>query len=277
MTVDNTDILVELKKLIKPYSRVAIAFSGGVDSSLLLVLCSKILPGNVIAITAKTVFQTCEEIETCASFAAKVGIPHRIIPVDILEDKKIASNPPDRCYHCKRKLFETILDVAKQQGCRAVFDGTNADDTKDYRPGLKALGELGIISPFLRLGIGKEKIRKTSKEYQIPTWNQPSNACLASRISYCVPITTDLLNRIDRGEKLLKKHGFRKVRVRVYNQLACIEVERSKVDFIFENKRHLQILEDFKKLGFPVVAVDLEGFVSGKLNRKFDTREQVKR
>ena len=272
----NNDILDKLEKLIKPFSKVAVAFSGGADSSLLLFLCSKFLPGNVVALTASTVFQTEEEIELCKRSTRKLGIDHRVIPVEILSDPAIASNPPDRCYHCKKRLFGAMLKAAEEEGCRVVLDGTNKDDTADYRPGLRALEELGIISPFLVAGAGKKWIRETSKKCQVSTWDRPSNACLASRIPYDTPIDRELLKKIENGEKILENHGFAKRRLRVYNDIACIEIEQARIESMFTDGRYISILAGLKKLGFRTIALDLEGFVSGKLNRGLKAREQVK-
>jgi len=264
--VDNN--LRKLKALIRSYSRVAVAFSGGVDSSLLLAISSEELPGNVLALTARTPFQSAGEVEMARNFARKLGVSQEIITVNILENEAIASNPTNRCYLCKKEIFKTLLKVAKKKGCEVLFDGTNADDTKDYRPGLKAIKELGIESPFMKLGLGKKWIRKQSKELNLPTWDLPANACLASRISYHTRITTDLLRRIEEGENFLKKLGLTGVRLRIYNDVACVEVDPSQIKSIFEDDKHLLILEKIKEMGFTVVALDLEGHVSGKLNRR---------
>ncbi len=267
---DNSTIsekLFVLKEFIGSFSRVAVSFSGGVDSTLLLVLCSRVLQGNVLALTVTSPLQSREDLKWAATISSTLGIRHKIVPVDILGDQKVARNFPNRCYYCKRRLLAAIFDAAAEEGIDVVFDGTNADDSFDYRPGLKALEELGVISPFVKFGITKKEIRQLSKQLDLPTWNLPSNACLASRISYYTPITGDLLDKIEKGEKFLRESGFITVRLRVYNHLACIEVGQPEIKSIFTEEKRNNILNGIKKIGFHAVAVDLEGYASGKLNR----------
>jgi len=271
MFLNNIDkwgsFLLRLEEFFVPLQNVAIAFSGGVDSTFLLAFATRILPRNVLAVTAQTPLQTYKEIEHTRMLAKSLGVRHVIVPFSPLADCNFTQNSPKRCYFCKKGLFSMLKKSAQEEGYLILLDGTNADDVHDYRPGKKALEELGIRSPLQESGIGKECIREVSRKWNLPTWDLPSNACLASRIAYHTQITENLLRRIKEGEKILKGYGLSRVRLRVHGNLASIEVAPSDFPILLSEDRRESLVSQIRNLPFSFVMLDLEGLVSGKMNR----------
>jgi len=259
--------LLRLEKFFDPLQKVAVAFSGGVDSTFLLAFAASILPRNTLGVTAKTPLQTDEEIKHARMLAKTLGVSHLIVPFSPLNDRNFTQNNPKRCYFCKKGLFSVLKKSAQEEGYLILLDGTNADDMQDYRPGKKALEELGIKSPLQESGIGKECIREMSRKWNLPTWDLPSNACLASRIAYHTQITGNLLKRIEKGEKILKGYGLSRVRLRVHRNLASIEVAPSDFPTLLSENIRESLFSQIGNLGFSFVTLDLEGLVSGKMNR----------
>jgi len=259
--------LDKLKNFIRQYNKVAIAFSGGVDSSFLLKAASDALsPDNVIAITLKAVVNPENEVEEAYRFAEFIKVRHIIIDIDVMGIPGFKENPPDRCYICKRAIFEKIINEARAHGTSIIFDGTNADDVNDYRPGMKALSELGIISPLRECGLGKSKIRKYLKELGIKIWDKPSMACLASRVPYNEPITEEKLIMVGKAEGLLQAMGFVQFRVRNHNGVARIEIAPAEMIKILDINIMRDINDKLKSLGFNYVTMDLQGYRTGSLN-----------
>ncbi len=262
----------ELHRILKEAGSAAIAFSGGTDSTYLLKEAHEVLKDKMIAYTAQSPFFPAWENDEAIDFCRKEKISQRLLKFDILKVEGVASNPSDRCYLCKHALFTALKKQAEADGFSCVMEGTNLDDLGDYRPGLKALAQLGIRSPLKEAGLHKQEIRRLSEELNLPTWNKPSFACLASRISYGEEITEEKLHRVEEGEAFLLQKGFTQVRVRVHGSLARIEVLPEEIDrFQDESLRH-ELTELLKKAGFRYISLDLEGFQSGSMNRVLEHR-----
>ncbi|MDR0517332.1 MAG: ATP-dependent sacrificial sulfur transferase LarE [Fibromonadaceae bacterium] len=245
--------------------KVAVAFSGGVDSSFLCYAAYDALGKNAIAVTITSPMLSKSEFSDAKKIAEQIGIEHVLIEEKSL-DEHIAKNPKDRCYFCKKKGFSKITQLAKERGINTVLDGTNIDDEKDYRPGLKAVLELKISSPLRETGFSKSEIRELLRLANIPVWNKPAFACLASRIPYGQEITTELLHKIEAGEEILHAFGFESFRLRVHNNIARIEVAKSERNKFFSEQVLDEISKKIKSLGFTFVAMELEGYEMGNLN-----------
>lgn len=250
---------------LKKYDKIAIAFSGGVDSTLLLKAAVTAIGGErVYAYTVKSPYIPQWEYEEAIEAAATMGVSHRMIQSGIPES--IVDNPENRCYLCKRIVFGEILKAASADGCSVVCDGTNADDLLDYRPGLVALTELGVVSPLKDAGMTKQEIRDLSKVYGLKTWDKPPYACLLTRIPYGVTVDMNMLSQIEKAEEILMKEGIRAVRVRHHGEIARIEIGQEEMykilDLALMNKIHTEI----RQLGFKFVSLDLGGYQTGCYN-----------
>ncbi len=261
--------LKTLNSLIDKYTDkdIVVAFSGGVDSSLVLKLvCEKAKEKNtkVYAITMHTKLHPMKEIEISKSVAKEVGAIHIIIEVDEFKDAGIEDNPKDRCYLCKKHLFNLIMDKAKELNAFYILEGTNEDDLHVYRPGLKALKELGIISPLALAGMTKEEVRKLAAINNISTSDKPSSPCMATRFPYGTKLTVEAMKKVEEAEEYLKTFGLYNVRVRVHGNFARIEVDEKDFLKVIENKK--RITDFLKSLGYSYVNLDLEGFRSGSMD-----------
>lgn len=255
---------------LKKLASLLIAFSGGVDSSFLLAMACHALGDRVLAVTAHSVIHTEDELEWASLFAERLGVEHMIIESNEMMIPEFISNPSDRCYHCKKSIAAGLQDIANKRGIKYIAHAINTDDYNDFRPGIKAAKEMGLISPLVDAGLSKEEIRFLSREMGIETWDKPSNACLASRIPYGSSVTPDKLRMIDDAERILKEKGFRQVRVRHYGTMARIEVEESNIERFNEVDLRREVVKKFKEIGFKHVAIDLEGYVSGSMNRELE-------
>jgi len=259
--------LKKLKDFIRQYDKVAVAFSGGVDSSFLLkAACDAIGKENVLAITLKAAVNPEREVTEAIELAEQTGAGHIVIPVDVMDIPGFAENTPDRCYICKTAIFERIIEKARSHGIDVIFDGTNADDENDYRPGMRALKELGVISPLKACGLGKKEIRQLSMELGVRTWDKPSMACLASRVPYNEPITGEKLRLVGRAEGLLQAMGFRQFRVRCHGIIARVEIAPEEMEKVLDMAVMKQINDGLKNLGFHYVTLDMQGYRAGSLN-----------
>jgi uncharacterized protein len=239
-----------------------IAFSGGVDSTFLLKAAYESLGDKVLAVTVRSPYIPEWEINEAIDFTTKLGVEHLIIDVPVTDE--IINNPENRCYLCKRFIFEKLREIADSKGFKNLADGTNSDDSDDARPGMKALKELNVLSPLKENGFTKPDIRKYSRIMGLPTWEKPAYACLLTRIPYNTPVENDLLRRIERAEKFLIDLGIKAVRVRVHGDLARIEIESSLISKIVEENLIKIISEQLKSLGFKYVTLDLEGYRENK-------------
>jgi uncharacterized protein len=255
------------KALIRSFRKVVVAYSGGVDSSLMVKLCADELgSANVTAVTGVSQTYTDEEKNVAQQIASKLGVELVLLQTDELSSDLFANNPVNRCYYCKRELYGKLTDIARKKNIPYVLDGTNADDLGDYRPGRKAAEEFGIISPFVSAGITKSDIRNLSRSLELPTWDKPANPCLASRVPYGIKITDPLLRKIEAGEKILRKFDIKNVRLRHHDAIARIEVSSHDFHKLVDEKARLEIVDAFKKLGYKWIALDLEGYRTGSLN-----------
>jgi uncharacterized protein len=264
------DKFARLKQCIVRYRSAVIAFSGGVDSTLLASVAGEVLEQRVLLVTVASPLSPPSEPGEARSLAARMGLSHRFIVTDKIARAVFANNAGDRCCHCKRELFSKIRGVAESEGYAVVFDGDNADDRHDYRPGRKALKELGIISPLCEAGLTKEEIRFLSKERKLPTANKPSNACLASRFPYGEKITVEKLHRVGEAESALRKLGLRQLRVRSHGDCARIEIGRSELDKAW--RMRTAISKACNEAGFVFVAIDAEGYRSGAMNETLNMK-----
>ena len=254
----------KLKNYLKSLKKIVVAFSAGVDSTFLLKVSHDILGDNVIAVTAKSCIFPERELNESVEFCKREGIKQIIITTDELNIEGFANNPPNRCYLCKKALFEKIIEIARLNNIENIAEGSNVDDENDYRPGARALEELNIKSPLKYAGLTKEEIRNQSKHLGLASYNKSSFACLASRFVYGEKITSEKLAMVDKAEKFLYGLGFRQYRVRIHNLLARIEVISDEFEKILQNKK--QITDEFKSCGFTYVTMDLQGYRTGSMN-----------
>jgi pyridinium-3,5-biscarboxylic acid mononucleotide sulfurtransferase len=257
----------KLRDQIKSLKKAAVAFSGGVDSSLLAKVCCDVLGDNAVAITLVSPMNPQSEILDAKEIAASIGIKHILIEDDSIEGK-VAANPVDRCYHCKKVEFGSIREKAEELGFPIVLDGSNHDDLSDYRPGIKALSELSISSPLREAGLTKNEIRELSKELGLKTWDKPALACLASRVPYGEPITKEVLGRIEKAEDYLRTLGFRQFRVRSHGTIARIEVSPEERVKMFDTSVMDAVSRTLKSFGYIFVALELEGYKTGNMNKE---------
>ncbi len=258
--------LERLKNIVKGLESVVVAFSGGVDSSLIAKVCYDALGGKAMAVTANSETYPGFELEEAKKLAKEIGIRHLVIETSELEIEGFANNPPDRCYFCKSELFEKLKEIANQNGFKHVADGANLDDTGDFRPGLEAAKELGIRSPLKEAGLTKDDVRQLSRLLGLPTWDKPSYACMSSRFPYGEKITKDKLTMVSRAEDLLRTMGFKQFRVRHHDTIARIEVLPENIRTMTDPLVRAEIVKEFKEIGFTYVTIDLEGFRSGSMN-----------
>lgn len=263
--------LEKLKTILKKMDSVLIAYSGGLDSTLLLKVAQNVLGDKVLAVTADSATYPAEELDFSKKMARKFGVKHKIIRTRELKDERFISNPVNRCYFCKLELFRRLKDIARKDKFNFVVDASNISDLKDFRPGAVAKKELKVRSPLEEAGFTKGDIRRFSKILRLPTAEKPSLACLASRIPYGTKISPLLLSRINRAENFLRKQGFTQVRLRHYNGLCRIEVLKSDIPRII-NKR-VQILDKMKELGYNYVTIDLEGYRTGSMNPALSVKQ----
>ncbi len=255
----------KLKDIIKGYGNALVAYSGGVDSTLLLKACVDVLGSeNVLALIAASETYPEREVEAARAMAESMGVTCEIVRTTEMEDEDFRSNTKDRCYHCKLHLFGDARRVAERKGLKHVLEGSNVDDLGDYRPGRRAVAEKGIHSPLLEAGLTKKEIRSLSEQLGLPTFNKPSLACLASRIPYGTKINERILRMIELSEEFLAGLGIGQVRVRYHGGVARVEVEDENFQTVLDHKE--EIVEALGKFGFIYVTLDLKGYRTGSMN-----------
>jgi uncharacterized protein len=258
--------LLKLRKIVKKLKSVVVAFSGGVDSTLVAKVCYDVLKDNSMAVTARSETYPDFEFEEAKGLAKEIGIRHLVLNTSELAIEGFASNPPNRCYFCKTELFEKLKDIAKQHRFLHVADGANLDDMEDYRPGLEASKELGVKSPLKEAGMTKKDVREASKMLNLPNWNKPAYACMSSRFPYGQSITEEKLKMVSEAEKYLRGLGLEQFRVRHHETIARIEVLPEDIHILTNSPTRDELLGKFKEIGFTYVTLDLEGYRSGSMN-----------
>lgn len=256
-----------LQRFFVEKGSAAVAFSGGVDSTLLLKAAHDAIGDKAFAVTALSGVFPKRERGEAEEFCKKEGCRQYILSFDELEIEGFAGNPPDRCYRCKKALFTAMKKLALEKGAACLAEGSNTDDNNDYRPGLKAIAELGIESPLQRAGLNKKEIRYLLKKMEIPVWEKPSFACLASRFVYGEAITREKLAMVEAGEEYLYQKGFRQFRVRIHGSLARIELLSEDISRLLEEPLREDIRRQFLSIGFTYVALDMGGYEMGSMNR----------
>jgi uncharacterized protein len=256
-----------LLELLRSFGGCVVAFSGGLDSTVLAKAAQVALGDRAIAATGYSVSMAAGELEACRQLAQLIGIRHEVFSTGEMENPSYQENPPDRCYYCKSDLFDRLQELAKEWGVPVVCDGSNLDDGSDYRPGLRAIRERNVRSPLAEVGLTKAELRTLAAWWELPVWDKPATPCLASRIAYGEQITPERLEMVDRAEQFLRSLGFQPVRVRYHRgDLARIEVAAEAIPRLLDAAVRTQVAQFLKGVGFKFVSLDLEGFRSGSLN-----------
>ncbi len=255
-----------LKKLIAEQKSLLIAFSGGVDSSFLLKIAVDVLKEKTIAVTTHSAIYKTSELEFSKNFAKKLKIKHIIINVNELSNQEFASNPYDRCYHCKSMLFDRLAEIAREHNLNKVADGTNYDDITDYRPGMTAASEFNVFSPLKDAGLTKKDIRFLSHELNLPTWDKASQPCLSTRFPYGTKIIEEKLALVEKAEDFIQGLGFKNFRVRISEDKARLEIDKIEMNELITEKLFKQIETRLKEIGYKSVVLDPSGYRSGSMN-----------
>ena len=255
-----------LKEILREIKSALIAYSGGVDSTFLLKVARDTLGSDVLAVTADSPTYPSQEIQEAKALAKKLSVRHLTIETEEFADSNFVSNPPDRCYYCKKELFSKLRKIARENHLNHILDGSNLDDEKDFRPGMRAAREFGVRSPLREAGFTKEDIRQLSKELDLATWNKPALACLASRFPYGKPLTKQNLGRVGKAEKLLRDMGIGQIRVRHHGHIARIEVPRREINRFLSDSFRKKLVDKLKEFGYTYVTLDLEGYRTGSMN-----------
>jgi len=259
--------LDELSHFFRDKEKVLVAFSGGVDSTLVTAMANMVLKGNVLAVTVNSMLLPSWELQNSKKEAEILGVRHIIVDVDEPENSVILNNPPDRCYHCKKEIISILKKVARGEGLSVIVDGTNAEELKGYRPGALALKEEGVYSPLAMVGLSKKEVREIARQLNLPSYDKPSMTCFASRFPYGQRITPEGISRIEEAERyLMKLLGARQIRVRDHNCIARIEVGREERKLLYNEDMMDRIAKKLKALGFTYVTMDVQGYRSGSMD-----------
>lgn len=255
---------IKLSKILEDMGSVVVAYSGGTDSTLVLKVAHDVLGDRAVAMTAVSASLAADDRTEAESIAREIGALHILVDSEETDDPRYMANTPNRCFFCKTETYDKLTAYANEHAINAVVDGTNADDTGDFRPGRKAARQHQVRSPLLEAGMNKTEIRQLSKELGLPNWDKPAAACLSSRIPYGTTITVAALSQVEQAEAFLRSLGLRQLRVRHHDTIARIEVEPSEFAQLLEQRE--KIVASFKKLGYAYVSLDLAGFRSGSMN-----------
>ncbi len=256
----------ELERWFEPFEGVVVAYSGGIDSTLVATMASRALGERALAVTAVSASLAPGEAEGARDLAAQLGIRHRMVRTREVERPEYLANGLDRCYHCKTELYDVLATIAADAAANTVASGANVDDLGDYRPGLRAAEEHGVRHPLVEVGFSKRDVREAARVLGVPTWDKPASACLSSRFAYGVTISVEELSKVGRAERVLKDLGFRQCRVRVHGDVVRIEVEPDELARLSRPETRETVVATLKRLGYRYVTLDLEGFRSGSMN-----------
>jgi len=263
---NSTQKMNRLREILLQMQSAVVAYSGGTDSTFLLKVVSDVLGSRVMAVTARSQTYPIGELEEANKNAKRLGVKHMIIETHELDKEEFASNPPDRCYYCKRELYSELWEIAKEYGLNCVLDGSNSDDVHDFRPGARAGKELGVRSPLREAELTKHDIRLLSKRMGLPTWDKPAGACLASRLPYGCRVTPANLHRVAKAEDIIESLGIRQVRVRHHENIARIEVPPADFRKLLTRRASDRVVREIKKLGYQYVTLDIQGYRTGSMN-----------
>jgi uncharacterized protein len=259
------------------YGNCAVAFSGGVDSAVVAKAAQLALDEKAVAVTGTSDALAAGELEAARGLAAQIGIRHVVISTDEFSNPRYVTNNPDRCYHCKSELYSRLGGLRERLGVSVVANGANADDLGDYRPGMRAASEHGVLSPLAECGLTKQDVRQLAADWQLPVAEKPATPCLSSRVAYGLNVTPERLSRIDRAEQFLRSLGFHELRVRFHtDDMARIEVPVSEVGRLCEEPMRAAVVAEFERLGFKFITLDLAGFRSGGFTKLIPS-EMLKR
>lgn len=254
-----------VKQIVRMLERAVVAYSGGVDSTLVAKIALEVLGAkNVLAVTAVSASLGAEEEREAIDTLNEIGVPFIRVETTELDDPRYAANPVNRCYFCKEHVYGALTDVARRHGFETVIDGFNAEDTADFRPGRKAGRELGVRSPLCEAGLNKDEIRRLARHLGLKNWAKPAMACLSSRVEYGTPITVQILTQVDQAERALRRLGFDDLRVRHHDKLARIEIDSQMIDRALASRE--EIIEAVKSAGYVYVTLDLQGLRHGSMN-----------
>jgi uncharacterized protein len=265
-----------LRTLLRDIKCAVLAYSGGVDSSLLLRAAAEVMGHRLIAVTAVSETYPAGELEAAQEFARTLGVTHRILHTQELASEEFARNSPERCYFCKKELYGKLKKIAETEGISCILDGSNADDLDDYRPGRKAAEEFSVRSPLVEAGLSKSDVRELARFLNLPVWDKPSLACLSSRIPYGTRITPDIIETIQTAEHHLRVLGFGQVRVRHHGEIARIEIDREAFRQLLSDDAIEKITAALRGLGYIYVCLDLEGYRTGSMNAALDRERKAR-
>ena len=268
------DKRLSLESTIRKLDSVLVAFSGGIDSTLVLAVANKVLKGRVLAVTAKSDSVPERELHAAQQLTYALGIKHKIVKTEEMLSPNYLKNPVNRCYYCKSELYAKLLIVSSQYKITNVLNGINLDDLGDHRPGITAAKEAGIISPLVESRLNKQDVRKLACDMGLSNWKKPALACLSSRIPYGQPVTAKKLSMIDEAEDFFLAEGFQEVRVRHYGNMARIELLKREIPSLMKKGLYEKTVHHLKKIGFQKVTIDPEGYRSGSLNEALNLNNQ---